>query len=230
MKSRLILIKLGGSVITFKDKPLSANYSAINNISKILGRLEIPIIIVHGGGSYGHYWSVKFDMHTKLQTYDPHGISIVHSSMVTLNNIIVGALEQHRLNPYGISPSSLLLNNNSRPKQIPSTGNPSLTAVFSINASFCIELIALSKLPTPGNTSPSYFSKLSKVRIISTLCAPFLSSDWCKLNKLPAPKSKIAILVIYIMSLVVGSPFLLGSMAAAFLKAMAKLLMADSNL
>ncbi len=121
MKSRLILIKLGGSVITFKDKPLSANYSAINNISKILGRLEIPIIIVHGGGSYGHYWSVKFDMHTKLQTYDPHGISIVHSSMVTLNNIIVGALEQHRLNPYGISPSSLLLN-----------GHPNSNKIFEL--------------------------------------------------------------------------------------------------
>lgn len=110
MKSRLVLIKLGGSVITFKEKPLSANYTAINNISKILGILEIPLIIVHGGGSYGHYWSVKFDMHTKLQNYDPHGISVVHSSMLTLNNIILDAFEKHRLNPYGISPSSLLLN------------------------------------------------------------------------------------------------------------------------
>ena len=110
MKPKLVIIKLGGSVITFKEKPLSANYKAINNISKILSKLEIPLIIVHGGGSYGHYWSVKFDMHTKLQKYHPYGISVVHSSMLTLNNIIINALDKHRLNPYGISPSSLLIN------------------------------------------------------------------------------------------------------------------------
>ena len=74
-----MIIKLGGSVITFKDKPLSANYKAIENISHILKRVISPLIIVHGGGSYGHYWSVKFDMHTKPANYDPHGISTVHS-------------------------------------------------------------------------------------------------------------------------------------------------------
>ena len=109
MKHRLVLIKLGGSVITYKEKPLSANYKAINNISKILSKLEIPLIIVHGGGSYGHYWSVKFDMHTKLQKYPPRGISVVHSSMLTLNNIIIYSLNKYRLNPYGISPSSFLI-------------------------------------------------------------------------------------------------------------------------
>ena len=33
-------------------------------------KIEEPIIIVHGGGSYGHYWSVKYDMHTKERKYD----------------------------------------------------------------------------------------------------------------------------------------------------------------
>ena len=113
MKNNLVIIKLGGSVITFKDKPLSANYKAIKNISKILKRLTTPLIIVHGGGSYGHYWSVKFDMHTEPAKYDPHGISTVHSSMLTLNKIIVDKLEKERLNPYGLSPSSFL--NNGKP-------------------------------------------------------------------------------------------------------------------
>ena len=113
MNNDLVIIKLGGSVITFKDKPISANYKAIKNISKILKKLTIPLIIVHGGGSYGHYWSVKFDMHTEPAKYDPHGISIVHSSMLTLNKIVVDALEKERLNPYGLSPSSFL--NNGKP-------------------------------------------------------------------------------------------------------------------
>jgi isopentenyl phosphate kinase len=113
LNNDLVIIKLGGSVITFKDKPISANYKAIKNISKILRKLTIPLIIVHGGGSYGHYWSVKFDMHTKPAKYDPHGISIVHSSMLTLNKIVVDALEKERLNPYGLLPSSFL--NNGKP-------------------------------------------------------------------------------------------------------------------
>ena len=113
MNNNLVVLKLGGSVITFKNKPLSANYKAIKNISKILKRLTTPLIIVHGGGSYGHYWSVKFDMHTEPAKYDPHGISTVHSSMLTLNIIIVDALEKEGLNPYGISPSTFL--NNGKP-------------------------------------------------------------------------------------------------------------------
>ena len=110
MRNKLVIIKLGGSVITFKNKPLSANYKVIKNISKILSKQEIPIILVHGGGSYGHYWSVKWDMHTKPQKYHPRGISIVHSSMSILNNIIVDALYNQGLNPYGISPFSFFTN------------------------------------------------------------------------------------------------------------------------
>ena len=62
---KLTLIKLGGSVVTFKEKPLTANIDAIDGISRALTQLGVPVIIVHGGGSFGHYWSVKYDMHTK---------------------------------------------------------------------------------------------------------------------------------------------------------------------
>ena len=44
-------------MVTFKDKPLSANFDAIEKISKALSSLRIPIIVIHGGGSFGHYWS-----------------------------------------------------------------------------------------------------------------------------------------------------------------------------
>ena len=47
------------------------------------------MVIVHGGGSFGHYWSVKFNMHTKPAKYDLRGISTVKNSMVELNKIIL---------------------------------------------------------------------------------------------------------------------------------------------
>ena len=106
MLQRLALIKLGGSVATFKERPLAANIDAIEGISRALTRLDIPIIIVHGGGSFGHYWSVKYDMHTKPANYDVHAVSIVHESMIALNQIIVNSMIRAGLNPYGIAPSA----------------------------------------------------------------------------------------------------------------------------
>ncbi|MER3407787.1 MAG: gamma-glutamyl kinase [Nitrososphaera sp.] len=102
--TKLALVKLGGSVITYKDKPLSANLGAIEGIARVLAELEIPAIIVHGGGSYGHHWSVKYDMHTRPAPYDAHGVAVVHESMVALNQIIVNALIKAGANPYAVAP------------------------------------------------------------------------------------------------------------------------------
>lgn len=102
---QLALIKLGGSVVTFKDRPLAANTGAIDGISRVLAQLDVPAIIVHGGGSFGHYWSVKYDMHTRPDSYDTHGVSVVHESMIALNQIIVNSMIRAGLNPYGVLPS-----------------------------------------------------------------------------------------------------------------------------
>ena len=96
----MILIKLGGSIITNKEKPLSPRRKTIENIIKNLKKIDEPIIIVHGGGSYGHYWSVKYDMHTKERKYDLRGVSIVKNSMIELNKIILDSMIKNRLSPY----------------------------------------------------------------------------------------------------------------------------------
>src|SRR3990170_1491595 len=61
----MLLIKLGGSIITNKEKPLSPRRRTIDRIIHRLKKVDESIVVVHGGGSYGHYWSVKYDMHTK---------------------------------------------------------------------------------------------------------------------------------------------------------------------
>jgi isopentenyl phosphate kinase len=109
---QLALIKLGGSVITFKDKPLAANSDAIDGISRTLAQIRTPCIIVHGGGSFGHYWSVKYGMHTKPASYDRHSVSVVHESMVALNYIITNSMIEAGLNPYAIPPSVFTMGHN----------------------------------------------------------------------------------------------------------------------
>ncbi|MDR4490918.1 MAG: isopentenyl phosphate kinase [Candidatus Nitrosocosmicus sp.] len=106
----LIIMKMGGSVVTVKDSPLTANLTAIDGISKIVLELrkKYKVIIVHGGGSFGHYWSVKYDMHTKPLPYSDEGISIVHESMIQLNHIIIKKFIENRLKPYTLQPSTFV--------------------------------------------------------------------------------------------------------------------------
>ena len=94
-------------MITVKDRALTPNIKAIVGLSRVLVKLGDSLIIVHGGGSFGHYWSVKYDMHTKPELYDSRGISVVHESMVALNQIVVKSMSDAGLVPFGISPISL---------------------------------------------------------------------------------------------------------------------------
>lgn len=114
----MILIKLGGSIITNKEKPLSPRRKTIENLAKSLKRVDEPIIIVHGGGSYGHYWSVKYDMHTQPKKYDIHGVAIVKNSMVELNKIILDSLVKNQLSPYCLPPTDFMTGNKPITKKI----------------------------------------------------------------------------------------------------------------
>ena len=109
----MILIKLGGSIITNKEKPLSPRKKTIDNILKEIGKVKEPVIIVHGGGSYGHYWSVKYDMHTKPAKTSPKGVAIVKNSMVELNKIILDSAVKNKVNSYCLPPTDFMKGNKS---------------------------------------------------------------------------------------------------------------------
>src|SRR4029453_15139878 len=107
MAPELALIKLGGSIVTNKVTPLTPNNFAIKKISKVLSSVRMPMILVHGGGSFGHYWSLKYDMHSRPKEYYSHGIAIVHESMVHLDQIIIKSMLNYGMNPYSIPPTTL---------------------------------------------------------------------------------------------------------------------------
>jgi len=114
----MILIKLGGSIITNKQKPLTPNISAINKIAAQLKKVREPIIIVHGGGSFGHYWSVRYDMHTKPAKYSKKGVAVVKNSMVELNKIILDSFLKNELIPYCLPPTDFMLSDKADAKKV----------------------------------------------------------------------------------------------------------------
>ncbi len=114
----MILIKLGGSIITNKDKPLTANVSAIKKIASQLKKVKESYMVVHGGGSFGHYWSVKYDMHTKPDRYSIRGVSVVKNSMVELNKLILEAFLQSGIHPYCLPPTDFVFGNKPVTKKV----------------------------------------------------------------------------------------------------------------
>ncbi len=114
----MILVKLGGSIITNKEKPLTPNRNAIKKIATSLKNVNEPLVIVHGGGSFGHYWSVKYDMHTKPERHEAKGVSAVKNSMVELNNIILESFSESGLMPYCLPPSDFMTGNKPLVKKV----------------------------------------------------------------------------------------------------------------
>ena len=104
----MIAIKLGGSVITNKSKPLCVKKATIKKIACSLRKIKEPIIVVHGGGSFGHYWSIKYRMHSKPAIYNMRGVATVKNSMIALNKIIVDEFLKQGLKPYSIPPAALV--------------------------------------------------------------------------------------------------------------------------
>lgn len=128
----MILMKLGGSIITNKEKPLTANRNSIRSIASSLKNVTEPIVIIHGGGSFGHYWSVKYDMHTKPQRYSVKGVSIVKNSMVELNNIVLELFLESGLKPYCLPPSDFMIRDKpliNKVKEIPKIAKTGLTPI-----------------------------------------------------------------------------------------------------
>jgi isopentenyl phosphate kinase len=114
----MILIKLGGSIITNKEKPLSPRMIAINKIALQLRKIKEPLVLVHGGGSFGHYWSVKYNMHTKPARYDIRGVSVVKNSMVELDRIILEIFERNKINTYCLPPTDFMKGDKPIPSKI----------------------------------------------------------------------------------------------------------------
>lgn len=111
MRDRLVILKLGGSAITRKDRVLTARTGVIKRLAKEIARAKVaPLIIVHGGGSFGHPAAEKYKLTSGLN--DPSqliGFAETHEAMVSLNRLVVNALIEGGVPAFGMPPSSFML-------------------------------------------------------------------------------------------------------------------------
>jgi isopentenyl phosphate kinase len=118
-----IILKLGGSVITDKAGELAAKTEEINRISEEIQRAAVqPLVIVHGGGSFGHPTAAKYGIKEGLkEDTQKVGFSETHHVMTVLNGLIMDALVWHELPSISITPSTCIVTENGRIKYFDDT-------------------------------------------------------------------------------------------------------------
>lgn len=116
----IILIKLGGSLLTDKRTPETARHDQITRLATELteARQETGrrVILSHGSGSFGHAAATRFRITEGFD--DPGqraGASVTQEAAARLNRIVVEALLAAGECPFVLAPSSFLLARLGRP-------------------------------------------------------------------------------------------------------------------
>lgn len=112
--SPLVIIKLGGSVITYKDSQTPrARDSVIKRLAREVEEVlnkGYKLIIVHGAGSFGHTLAKKYELHKGMRTEEQKlGYSQTLANMLELNGIIVRELIKNGVRAVGLPPHAFTM-------------------------------------------------------------------------------------------------------------------------
>jgi isopentenyl phosphate kinase len=116
----VILIKLGGSLITEKARPETPRREVIARLAGEIARAaratSSRLILGHGSGSFGHVaareWGIAEGLRAAAQLA---GVSRTQERAAALHRIVVEALIEAGAYPYSIAPSSCLVSEAGRP-------------------------------------------------------------------------------------------------------------------
>jgi isopentenyl phosphate kinase len=86
------VLKLGGSVITRKDSPETIDEVALERAAEALAAATDRLVVIHGGGSFGHHHAAAHGVSKTAGTHDDEAIRAIHDAMKRLNTAVIGAL------------------------------------------------------------------------------------------------------------------------------------------
>jgi len=104
----LTVLKLGGSVITDKDQPYTVVTEQLEQVSETVATHSAgQLVIVHGGGSFGHAAAAAHGVSTTEGTTDAGAITEIHRSMGELNRAVVNCLQDAGMPALPVRPLSM---------------------------------------------------------------------------------------------------------------------------
>jgi isopentenyl phosphate kinase len=118
-----IILKIGGSVITDKNGELAARTKVINRLAEEIQKAKVKnLIIVHGGGSFGHPTAQKYGIKEGLQDETQKvGFAETHHVMTVLNGLVMDSLIWHNIPAISMAPSCCMVTENGRIKSCDDT-------------------------------------------------------------------------------------------------------------
>ncbi len=93
--SRLVFVKLGGSLITDKRQQATARHDVLYRLAReVRAALDadpgLRLLIGHGSGSFGHWEANAYRTHEGVRTAEEwHGFARVSAAALTLNRLVV---------------------------------------------------------------------------------------------------------------------------------------------
>ena len=115
----MIILKLGGSVITNKAKQCSFRQKVMDNLSKEIKKANKELILIHGAGSFGHILAKQYKLNEGYLREDQlKGFSITHATVQKLNSLVLKSLHDNNIPAISIPPHSILQLNNHKLAQI----------------------------------------------------------------------------------------------------------------
>jgi len=111
-----VILKIGGSAITNKDGELAAQTEVINRLAEEIKRADLDnLIIIHGGGSFGHPTAKKYGIKEGYKEPSQKiGFAETHHVMTVLNGLVMDALIWHEIPALSLAPSCCMATENGR--------------------------------------------------------------------------------------------------------------------
>ena len=108
-RSIMLLVKLGGSVVTEKTRIRSPRLGAIRRLARELASLRKPLLIVHGAGSYGHILASRHRLNEGDSSPARRAAAArVQADVRELDGLIVVALNRAGMAAVPIPPSAVV--------------------------------------------------------------------------------------------------------------------------
>ena len=114
----IVCIKLGGSLITDKNKPYTTRPQIITQLVTELKKVlqdhpHLNLILGNGAGSFAHQSAQKYDTsHGFSDQKGAFGACMVHVDAAKLNSILIEECLKQEMPAYSLQPSAMMIANN----------------------------------------------------------------------------------------------------------------------
>ncbi|MFW6384266.1 MAG: isopentenyl phosphate kinase [Halodesulfurarchaeum sp.] len=114
-----VVLKLGGSVITEKERPETVAEEGLRRAAAAVGEHAGPLVLVHGGGSFGHPAAEAAGVSPESGTHDASAIREIHAAMGRLNEAVLDALDGAAVSAVPVRPLSTSVRRESGDLDVP---------------------------------------------------------------------------------------------------------------